>query len=200
MTTARILALPIALAALGALASACGGPAKGGEDEAGGGTPYTNVRAAPDFALETFDGDTVRLADFADKKAILLNFWASWCPPCKAEIPDLIALQDEYGDDGFTVIGVTVNDLPRDSREFAKEMKIDYPTVIGTPKMIEDYDLQPWLPISIIVKDGKIVREWIGPRTKKEFEYAVKVALGKAPELYDVIKRPSASTGDRGGR
>lgn len=173
-----------------AVAVACGGAASGGED---GGLEI--LRPAPEFELETLAGDTLRFSDLGEKKAILMNFWASWCAPCRAEIPDLIALHEAYASEGFMVLGVTVNDLPRDSREFEDEMEMTYPSVIGTPAMLEAYQLSPWLPTTLLVMEGSVVREWVGPRTREEFERDVRVALGKAP-TEDGTRRPPDGRGE----
>jgi thiol-disulfide isomerase/thioredoxin len=149
-------------------------------DSAGRRTGYSPIRPAPEFELETLDGDTLTLADLGDRKAILMNFWASWCFPCKAEMPELIALQEEYDEKGLAVLGVTVNDLPRDSRAFVAEIGVPYPSVIGTPAMLEAYGISPWLPTTILVTDGQVVREWVGPQTRKELDYSIQVALGLA--------------------
>jgi thiol-disulfide isomerase/thioredoxin len=157
------------------------------------------IREAPPFELETLNGETLTLASLDSVPLILMNFWASWCGPCKIEIPDLMALHETYGAKGFMVLGVTVNDLPRDSREFADEIGMSYPSVIGTPKMLEAYELSPWLPTSLLIRDGKIVKEWIGPRSREEFEYPVKVALGLVPAAEDLMRdmaEPQAEAGD----
>lgn len=187
--------VPAALALL-LVALGCGGDdpaagASGASDEAK--KPLVALREAPPFALETLEGDSLTLADLSEKKAILMNFWGSWCAPCRAEMPELIELHEAYEEKGFMVLGVTVNDLPRDSREFAEEMEIPYPSVIGTPAMLEDYRLSPWLPTTLLVRDGEIVREWVGPRTREEFEYPIRVALGLAPDLMDVVQPRGAA-------
>jgi thiol-disulfide isomerase/thioredoxin len=146
------------------------------------------VRDAPPFELETLDGDTLTHAGLDSVPVILMNFWASWCGPCKIEIPDLMALDETYGPRGFMVLGVTVNDLPRDSRDFAEEIGMSYPSVIGTPRMLEAYELSPWLPTSLLVQNGRIVEEWVGPRSKEEFEYPIKVALGLVPAAADLMR------------
>ena len=148
------------------------------------------IREAPPFELETLAGDTLSLADLDSVALILMNFWASWCGPCKVEIPDLMTLHEDYRARGFMVLGVTVNDLPRDSREFAAEVRMSYPSVIGTPQMLEAYELSPWLPTSLLVQDRNVVKEWVGPRSREEFEYAVKVALGLAPAPSELLKDP----------
>lgn len=159
------------------------------------------IREAPPFDLETLEGDTLSLADLDSVPVILMNFWASWCGPCKIEIPDLMVLHETYAARGFMVLGVTVNDLPRDSREFAAEVDMSYPSVIGTPQMLEAYELSPWLPTSLLVQDGRVVKEWVGPRSREEFEYPVKVALGLAPAPSDLMEDEEESAGEaRDGR
>lgn len=170
----------LATTLLAALLAGCGG---GDGEASAGGASLEPIREAPPFALETLEGDSLRLADLEGNRVILMNFWASWCAPCRAEVPDLIELHEAYEEEPFTVLGVTVNDLPRDSRAFAEEMGMNYPNVIGTPAMLERYEVSPWLPTSLLVRNGEIVREWVGPRTRKQFEAAVRVALGKAASL-----------------
>lgn len=180
---------PACLLILATLA-ACGSGSEARTGEETGrseGPPPSAARVAPGFALETLDGDSLRLADLGDRKVVLMNFWASWCEPCKDEIPVLVALHEEYGEQGFTVLGATVDDLPRDSRAFAEEMDIPYPSVITTPRMREDWALAPWLPTTLLIVDGRIVEQWIGPQTRDVFEYPIRVGLGLAPPLEDVI-------------
>lgn len=179
----------LAITACGRESDARTGDADGGSD----GYALEAIREAPAFELETLDGDTLTLASLDSVPVILLNFWASWCGPCKIEIPDLMALDEIYGPKGFMVLGVTVNDLPRDSRDFAADVGMSYPSVIGTPRMLESYQLSPWLPTSLLVKDGTIVEEWVGPRSEQEFEYGIKVALGLAPAAEDLMADETAA-------
>lgn len=180
------------LAAVVGLLAACGGESgNGAEADADADTdggPSRAARPAPDFALETLGGDTLTLADLADKPAVLMNFWASWCEPCRAEIPDLIALHRAYEARGLQVLGVAVNDLPRDTRAFVAELAMPYPSVIATPAMLEAYRIAPWLPTTLLIADGVIVQEWVGPRARADFEYPIHVALGLAPPLEDVLQ------------
>jgi thiol-disulfide isomerase/thioredoxin len=155
------------------------------------GTPMLEpIRAAAPFALATLDGDSLLSADIS-QNVMLINFWASWCAPCRAEIPELIEIWDEYHDRGLALVGVSVNDLPRDSREFAAEMEMPYPLAIGTPKMLEEYGLSPWLPTTLLVVDGQIVEEWVGPKLRTDLEYPIRVALGLAPPIAEVLHRVS---------
>lgn len=193
----RLLALAPLLVALPVLGCGDDVRTEDASSSEAGGTPYEVIREAPDFALETLSGDSITTADLADREAILMNFWASWCEPCRAEMPELIELHEAYDSKGLTVLGVTVNDLPRDSREFAEEMGIPYRSAIGTSKMLEDFAISPWLPTTILVVDGKVVREWIGPKTRADFEYPIKVALGLAPPIGEVTKTGNAEGEER---
>jgi thiol-disulfide isomerase/thioredoxin len=178
--------LPLLLVAL--LGAACGrGTEARTEEEGNEAKAAVEARVAPGFALETLAGDSLSLDDLADRKVVLVNFWASWCEPCKEEIPILIALHEEYGDRGFMVLGATVDDLPRDSRDYVEEMQIPYPSVITTPRMREEWRLAPWLPTTFLIVDGRIAEEWVGPQTREVFEYPIRVGLGLAPALEDVI-------------
>lgn len=184
---------------LAAFAAACGGgtEARSGDDGEGAeAASAAEGRVAPGFALETLEGDSLTLAELGERGVVLMNFWASWCEPCKEEIPALIALHEEYGDRGLRVLGATVDDLPRDSRAFAEEMRIPYPSVISTPKMREEWALAPWLPTTLLIVDGRIVEEWVGPRTRDDFEYPIRVGLGLAPPLKDVIGTTAGSSSD----
>ncbi len=107
-------------------------------------------------------------------------------------MPDLVAVDRAYADRGLAVLGATVNDLPRDSRRFANEMGLPYPSVVATPAMLEAWEIAPWLPTTVLVKDGKVVREWVGPQTRRQFEYPIKVALGLAPPV-SAVTTPGAS-------
>ena len=179
--------LPGWLALVAVLAAGCGRGSEARSDADAGRDPADVTRPAPGFALQTLDGDSLSLADLSDRKAILMNFWASWCVPCREEVPALIELHQEYSNYDFMVLGATVDDLPRDSRAFVEEMGMPYPSVITTPRMREEWELAPWLPTTLLVVDGRIVEEWIGPQTREEFEYPIRVSLGLAPPLHEVI-------------
>ena len=79
--------------------------------------------AAPDFELDLFDGNRVRLSDFKGK-VVVLNFWASWCPPCRKEMPAFERTWQEYRDQGVVFVGVAVQDYEADSRAFAREARV----------------------------------------------------------------------------
>lgn len=133
---------------------------------------------APDFTLPTLDGKDMRLSDLRGK-AVLLNFWATWCGPCKIETPWLVELQKEYGSQGLQVIGVAMDDSGKDDIEkFAKDMGVNYPVLLGKEAVGDAYGGVPALPESFFIgRDGKIVDRIIGLKGRGDIEDAIKKAL-----------------------
>jgi thiol-disulfide isomerase/thioredoxin len=138
----------------------------------------TKASAAPDFTLESLDGKSVRLSDLRGK-AVLLNFWATWCGPCKIETPWLVELQNQYGSQGLQVIGVAMDDSGKDDiAKFAKDMGVNYPVLLGKEAVGDAYGGVPALPESFFIgRDGKIVDKIIGLKGKGEIEDSIKKAL-----------------------
>ncbi|MDO8525501.1 MAG: TlpA disulfide reductase family protein [Candidatus Omnitrophota bacterium] len=133
-------------------------------------------QTAPDFSLSGIDGQKVSLADFKGK-AVILNFFASWCPPCRAEIPDFVELQKAYGDKGFTFIGVSLVSAD-ESKEFAAKMGINYPVLVDDGKVSALYGPVRSIPTTFVIgKDMKVVKMYIGARSKNEFEADIKELL-----------------------
>ena len=137
---------------------------------------------APDFSLESLDGKSVRLSDLRGK-AVLLNFWATWCGPCKIEMPWFVELQNKYGAQGLQIVGVAMDDASKeDIAKFAKEMGVNYPILIGKESIGDQYGGIPALPESFFIgRDGKMVDKIIGLKGKSEIEDAVKKALDTQP-------------------
>ncbi len=105
-------------------------------------------KIAPGFTLKTPDGKTVSLADYKGK-AVLLNFWATWCAPCKLEMPWLIELQKQYASQGFTVLGVSEDDPPASAvSAFAQKMGINYPVAMANDAVGKAYGGVDSLPTS----------------------------------------------------
>ena len=112
-------------------------------------------------------------------KIILLNFWATWCPPCKVEIPDLIALQEQYRDD-LVVLGFSVDDTAEQLRPFAAEYEINYPVLVGLghENVQEAYGPMWGIPVTVIIdRDGRIARKQSGIRTREQIEREIKALL-----------------------
>ena len=133
---------------------------------------------APNFTLQTLDGKDVSLADFRGK-AVVVNFWATWCGPCKIETPWLVELQNQYGSQGLQVVGVAMDDSGKDEiAKFAKDMGVNYPVLLGKESVGDAYGGVPALPESFFVgRDGKIVDRILGLKGRGEIEDSVKKAL-----------------------
>lgn len=131
---------------------------------------------APEFNLKDLDGKTVNLSDFKGK-VVILDFFASWCPPCREEIPDFISLQNSYGDKGFAMIGVALVSL-RDAKEFAGKVGINYPVLIDDGKVSAVYGPVRSIPTTFVIgRDSKIAKVYIGYRAKDVFENDIKEFL-----------------------
>jgi thiol-disulfide isomerase/thioredoxin len=133
---------------------------------------------APDFTLEQLSGGNLKLSDLRGK-AVLLNFWATWCGPCKIETPWLVEMQNQYGNQGLQVVGVAMDDSGKDEiSKFAKDMGVNYPVLLGKEAVGDAYGGVPALPESFFIgRDGKIVDRIIGLKGKAEIEDAIKKAL-----------------------
>jgi cytochrome c biogenesis protein CcmG/thiol:disulfide interchange protein DsbE len=136
---------------------------------------------APDFTLSTLDGKPVKLSDYRGK-AVLLNFWATWCAPCKEEIPWFMELEKQYVPQGLVVLGVAMDDDGKDSViKFTKEMKIDYTVVLGNDDVADHYGGVAGLPTTFYVdRNGKIVKKIEGLINESAIEEGIKAALGSA--------------------
>jgi thiol-disulfide isomerase/thioredoxin len=137
---------------------------------------------APDFTLESLEGKSLRLSDLRGK-AVLLNFWATWCDPCKIEMPWFVELQNEYGAQGLQIVGIAMDDSAKeDIAKFAKNMGVNYPVLLGKEAVGDAYGGVPALPESFFIsRDGKIVDRIIGLEGKADIEEAVRKALSAQP-------------------
>jgi peroxiredoxin len=141
--------------------------------------PDEGELAPLDFTLKDMNGNAVNLADFRGRP-LIVNFWATWCTPCKYEIPTFVELVDKYADQGFTVLGVSVDDAPEDLRPFAAEYKINYPVLIGLghDELQELYGANVLVPVSWFVRpDGRVHLKSTGIHSKGWFEEQVKALL-----------------------
>ena len=114
--------------------------------------------AAPDFALETFAGETLRLSDLRGK-VVVLNFWASWCPPCRWEMPFFETISQEYKERGVIFLGVAISDTMEDASDFADSVGVTYPLALDAAgETARDYEVLGLPTTFLIDKDGAIQR------------------------------------------
>ena len=154
--------------------SAAAGPA-----EAAGVCMAKKSAANLAYTVKDMNGADVRLSDYKGK-VILLNYWATWCGPCKIEIPDLVALQEQYKEQGFVVLGVSQDDDPETLRAFASAYKMNYPVLVGRdqPDLLDAQGPLWGLPTSYLIgRDGTICTRHLGPATKEDFERELKALL-----------------------
>jgi cytochrome c biogenesis protein CcmG/thiol:disulfide interchange protein DsbE len=138
-------------------------------------TSATTAHAmAPDFTLPTPDGKDLQLSSYRGK-VILLDFWATWCDPCREEIPHFVELQQKYSDHGLQIIGVSMDDSAEPVRPFYQRFHMNYPVVMGTAKTGELYGGILGLPISFLIgRDGRIYAKHIGATDASVFEREIK--------------------------
>jgi cytochrome c biogenesis protein CcmG/thiol:disulfide interchange protein DsbE len=136
------------------------------------------TQAAPDFRLKDINGNTFSLSDLHGK-AVVLNFWATWCPPCKEEIPWFVDLQNKYGSQGLQIVGVSMDEGGKDAVvPFAKEMGINYEVLLGTPEVGDLYGGVNALPTTFYIgRDGKVLEYVPGLIGRREMEENIKAAL-----------------------
>jgi peroxiredoxin len=132
-----------------------------------------------DFTVKDLNGNNVSLASFKGK-VIVLDFWATWCAPCKAEIPGFVELQDAYGSQGLQMVGVSVDDKVETLRPFASEFKMNYPVLVGLGRDdLQDAYGPLWgIPTTFVIsRDGKICRKHSGLVGKDRYEKDIKALL-----------------------
>ena len=149
-------------------------PSRAGSDKAAA----PPLKAAPPWQLKGVDGDPVKLSDFKGK-VVILDFWATWCGPCKMEIPGFVDLQKKYGEQGLAVIGVSLDDGgPQTVKPFMKSLAVNYPVVMGNDKIVQDYGGIEGIPTTFIIdRQGMIVGKHLGYEEKQRFEAEIKPLL-----------------------
>ncbi len=125
---------------------------------------------APDFSLPDLAGQKLDLSSYRGK-IVLLDFWATWCDPCRDEIPHFVELQNKYGRQGLQIIGVSMDDGPEPVRDFYQRFKMNYPVVMGSAKTGELYGGVLGLPIAFLIgRDGRINAKHTGATDISVFE------------------------------
>jgi peroxiredoxin len=135
---------------------------------------FAGAKKAPDFSIPDLAGKTITLSDFKGQ-VVILDFWDTWCPPCKKGIPDFIALYEENKDKGLVIIGLAFGREGEDKvKQFAKDKGITYPLVIATDQAAEDFGPIDGIPTTIVIdKKGNIVERFTGFTEKAEFEKVI---------------------------
>ena len=135
---------------------------------------------APEFTLASTDGKDIRLSDYKGK-VVIVDFWATWCGPCRKGIPDLIELQKEFGKD-IVVIGISLDSGTKgDVVPFIQKFGINYPITYGTPEVTQQYGGVEAIPTSFVIdKNGIIVDKHIGLVPKSEYADQIHKLLNKS--------------------
>jgi len=132
---------------------------------------------APDFTLNDLSGKPFTLTSFRGK-AVLLDFWATWCDPCRDEIPRFIGLQEKYRDRGLQIIGISMDDSPEPVRQFQQQFRMNYPVVMGSARIGELYGGILGLPVAFVIgPDGRIYSKHFGATETAVFEKEIKTVL-----------------------
>ncbi|MGE5357717.1 MAG: TlpA family protein disulfide reductase [Bacteroidales bacterium] len=164
----------------GAGAGAAGGPtAARASAEREAGCPASARRANLGFALKDMYGREVKLADYRGK-VLLINFWATWCGPCQAEIPEFVDLQAKYKKQGLEVLGISINDEMEQLPPFAREFKINYPLLVGLDRddVLDAYGPIGAIPVTLLVgRDGRMCYKKTGLADPDQIEREIKSLL-----------------------
>jgi cytochrome c biogenesis protein CcmG/thiol:disulfide interchange protein DsbE len=142
----------------------------------------TKAEMPPDWSLKDLDGKTIQLSDYKGK-IVILNFWATWCPPCIAEIPDFIGLEKKYQGKDVVIIGLSVDeDPPAMVAKFVKKAGMNYPVVIATSEVTEKYGAENGIPLTLIISpDGTVTAKHLGIVTTDYLEGNIKKLLPASP-------------------
>jgi len=151
-----------------------GEPARG----SGPTSPASNAKAAPDVQFAKLDGGQLRLVDLRGR-VVVLNFWATWCIPCRSEIPVLNAMQKAMDAEGLTIVGVSYDDTADLIQEFQKDLKQDYTVVLGGNNVGATLPASPLPTTYIIDRQGLIRETFIGERSQAAFEAVIKPLLSE---------------------
>ncbi len=183
-----------ALSAMAALLVLCGiaplgsaqttPPSLAGQANSAPVAAHARLSPAPEFTLESPTGETVSLSGFRGK-VVLLNFWATWCGPCKILTPWLVELQDQYGPQGLQIIGVALDEdaTKVEIGEYADQMRVNYPVLIGNETVAKAYGGVPAMPESFLIgRHGKIVDRMVGLKSKGEIEGCIRKVLNTQAE------------------
>jgi peroxiredoxin len=141
--------------------------------------PTASGNLAPDFTLTDLDGHKLTLSDYRGK-VVLLDFWATWCGPCRTEIPHFVEMQNKYGPQDFQVIGISMDDDAKPVRQFAQQYKLNYPVAVGDDKLADRFGGVMGLPVNFIIdRQGRVHAKYLGATDVSVFDRDVKDLLAK---------------------
>ena len=151
------------------------------EEDAAADAKAAGKPAPLDFTLKDMNGVDVKLASFKGKP-IIVNFWATWCGPCRAEIPSLVELQTQYGEEGkdVVILGISVDDPVDKLKPYAAQMKMNYPVLVGNGRNDVQEAFGPlWgIPVTVFIdREGRIAKKHSGIASKEQFEQEIKALL-----------------------
>lgn len=146
--------------------------------------PSPNVMAAgakhpmaPDFSLEGINGQTIHLSDYRGK-VLMIDFWATDCGPCREEIPGFVELQNRYRDEGFVIVGISLDAGPEPVRDFYKEFRMNYAVALDADDLDQRFGVNIGIPTTFLVgRDGRIYAKHVGATDPAVFEQEIKSLL-----------------------
>lgn len=132
---------------------------------------FAEQKPAPDFSLQDINGNIVKLSDFTGK-TVVLNFWATWCAPCRKEIPDFIEMQNEYGKQGVQFIGIAIDqEGVQVIKPYAEKVKMNYPVLVGNDAVFAKFGGNNAIPVTLLIdKKGTIRNSYVGMKPKQALE------------------------------
>ena len=141
------------------------------------GRPGTIGSAAPGFSLQDLNGKPLTLADYSGK-VVLLNFWATWCTPCRGEIPQFVDFQNSLGPQGLQLIGISMDDEAKPVQEFYQQFKMNYPVAVGNTNLAESYGGVLGLPVTFLIgRNGRIAARYVGATDMPALQQKIQALL-----------------------
>lgn len=138
-------------------------------------------RFAPEWELPDTEGRAIKFSDFVGQ-VVIVDFWATWCAPCRLEIPELIKLQSAYRDHGFTIVGISLDQPGNPAiKEYMAEVGVNYPIVMGNAEVLEAFGDVDGVPTSYVIdRSGKVVAKYLGYTERDVFEREIEMIIGSS--------------------